>query len=94
MNYTNSDSHRDEIATLDNKSITNRSFVSLITNEQVLIASALVETGATGRNYVSQRVADWLIAAGAKSTDKPVRVCSAMNQCVQISIDFPFQIKF
>ena len=93
MNYTYSDSNDDVIAPINDEAFSNRSVVTLITNGQVLKTAALVDTGATGRNYVSQRVADWLTSAGAKSTDKPGRVCSAMNQCVKISIDIIFELK-
>ena len=93
MNYTYSDSNDDVLASINHKASSNRSDVTLITNGQVLKAVALVDTGATGRNYVSQRVADWLTSAGAESTDKPGRVCSAMNQCVNISIDLKFKLK-
>jgi hypothetical protein len=61
---------------------------------QVLKVEALIDTGATRRNYISTRVAEWLSDAGALPTSAPGRVCTALNECATLSSSYHFVCQF
>ena len=61
---------------------------------QILRVEALIDTGATRRNYISTRVAEWLSEAGATPTSAPGRVCTALNECATLSSSYRFVCQF
>ena len=57
----------------------------LIVNENELTINVLFDTGALQNNYINKDTAGWIIKHGGKSTKINCRVCSAFNNCVNIT---------
>ncbi len=54
----------------------------------------LLDTGALQSNYVNKKTAEWLLQHNARSLESNTRVCSAFNQCINITKSFIINLSF
>jgi len=89
--------HNDELYMLD-KILDNNSLhtvsAQIIVNNNKLTVDVLFDTGALQSNYLNEETAGWITKHGGKPKKLDSRVCSAFNECVNITKVFNTNISF